>query len=297
MVARILLRRLAVVQPHGRSRVLDVLGDVRRREVLELELAAAVEPGVGHRRKHTVCAGRARRPPVARVHAGGRAGSLVRAVRAPARVASSDVITRRPRTCSSAMRRCSSTSRLGGGSGIKRGRRRADHGSGGRQAALRGAREGPVWRGGGHVIGAYLPADDDRINISRDFLRARQRRAARPLQTRDTCAGPGRRDGTTRSRSLADADPHALDAGRSGEDHAPGGGDAAAAGLARREGERGGASAGRLGLYGTPAMAAEAGMGPRAVLGADHPRLLFLDAEDPIAPLGARSASGSNRTA
>src|SRR5580693_844161 len=47
---QLLRRRSAVVQPHVGALVLQVLGDVIDREVLQHELALAVEPRVSHAR-------------------------------------------------------------------------------------------------------------------------------------------------------------------------------------------------------------------------------------------------------
>jgi hypothetical protein len=45
---QVLLVGLAQVQPHHRARLLEVVGDLRRREVLGLQHPIAIQPGVTH---------------------------------------------------------------------------------------------------------------------------------------------------------------------------------------------------------------------------------------------------------
>ena len=56
-----------------------------------------------------------------------------------------------------------------------------------------------VWRAGGHVIGAYQPDDDQRLQSLARLLRARQRRSSSTTSPRATCAGWSMR-WTTRCR-------------------------------------------------------------------------------------------------
>ncbi len=136
-----------------------------------------------------------------------------------------------------------------------------------------------VWRAGGHVIGAYQPDDDGAYNLSRDFYEA---------------AGPEQLDffPTRHMRGLveemdhqvsviAESDPHALDSVdparimRRGEAMRP---------MLDWRGEK--ENAGRftwtLGLYGTPAMAAEAGVDIEEYW-EQIIHACFLDSEDPLA--------------
>jgi len=167
---------------------------------------------------------------------------------------------------------------LGGGSGIKRGdvvRITAPEGAKPLYAELAKA----VWRGGGHVIGAYLPADDDRINISRDFFELASDEQLDHFNARYMRGLVDEMDHQV--TVLADADPHALDAVDPAKIMRQG---AAMRPLLDWRGEK--ENAGRfswtLGLYGTPAMAAEAGMGLEQYW-EQIIHACFLDAEDPIA--------------
>src|ERR1700751_2579927 len=145
---------------------------------------------------------------------------------------------------------------LGGGDGIERGdvvRITAPEGAKPLYAELAKA----VWRAGGHVIGAYLPADDDQVNISRDFFELASDEQLDHFNARYM---RGLVDEMAHQVTvLADADPHALDAGDPAKIMRQGG---AMRPLLDWRGEK--ENAGRfswtLGLYGTPAMAAEAGM-------------------------------------
>ena len=128
-----------------------------------------------------------------------------------------------------------------------------------------------VWRAGGHVIGAYQPDDDRRLNLSRDFYEL-----------------PARSSSTTSRRAymrglidemdhqvsvIADSDPHALEGVdparimRRGEAMRP---------MLDWRGEK--ENAGRfswtLGLYGTRGDGGRGGHERGGVLGADRPRLL-----------------------
>jgi aminopeptidase len=167
---------------------------------------------------------------------------------------------------------------LGGGSGIERGdivRITAPEGAKPLYAELAKA----VWRGGGHVIGAYLPADDDRINISRDFFELASDEQLDHFNARYMRGLVDEMDHQV--TVLADADPHALDAVDPAKIMRQG---AAMRPLLDWRGEK--ENAGRfswtLGLYGTPAMAAEAGMGLEQYW-EQIIHACFLDTEDPIA--------------
>jgi aminopeptidase len=136
-----------------------------------------------------------------------------------------------------------------------------------------------VWRAGGHVIGGYQPDDDHSINLSRDFYQS-----ASPAQLDHFPARymRGLVDEMDHQVSvIADSDPHALDTVeparimRRGDAMRP---------LLDWRGEK--ENAGRftwtLGLYGTPAMAAEAGMEPAAYW-EQIVHACFLDTADPLA--------------
>ncbi|HEY4996688.1 MAG TPA: aminopeptidase, partial [Solirubrobacteraceae bacterium] len=114
-----------------------------------------------------------------------------------------------------------------------------------------------VWRAGAHVIGGYQPDDDSAFNLSRDFYES-----ASPEQLDHFSARymRGLVDEMDHQVSvIAESDPHALDSVdpgrimRRGEAMRP---------LLdwRGEKENAGKFSWTLGLYGTPAMAAEAGM-------------------------------------
>ena len=128
-----------------------------------------------------------------------------------------------------------------------------------------------VWRAGGHVIGSYQPDDDHSFNLSRDFYELAERRAARSL-SREVHARPDRRD---RPPGLGDRGGRSArpGLGRPGEDHAQGRDAAPAAGLARREGERG-----ALHVDARPLRhggdGGRGGHGRGGVLGADRARVL-----------------------
>jgi aminopeptidase len=167
---------------------------------------------------------------------------------------------------------------LGGGRGVRPGevvRVAAPESAKPLYAELRKA----VWRAGGHVIGAYQPDDEQGMNLSRDFYEL-----AGDAQV-DFFPGRYMRglvDEMDHQVSvIADSDPHALESVdparimRRGEAMRP---------LLDWRGEK--ENAGRftwtLGLYGTPAMAAEAGMGEEEYW-EQIVHACFLDHEDPIA--------------
>ena len=136
-----------------------------------------------------------------------------------------------------------------------------------------------VWRAGGHVIGAYQPDDDNSFNLSRDFY---ELASDEQLQNFPAKYMRGLIDEIDHQVSvIAAADPHALDSVdpskimRRGEALRP---------LLDWRGEK--ENAGRfswtLGLYGTAAMAAEAGM-DEAEYWEQIVHACFLDEEDPIA--------------
>jgi aminopeptidase len=167
---------------------------------------------------------------------------------------------------------------LGGGQGIKPGgvvRIAASESSKPLYAELRKA----VWRSGGHVIGAYEPADDERMNFSRDFYDTASEAQLDYFPERYM---RGLIDEMDHQVSIiGDSDPHALEQVdpalimRRGETMRP---------LLDWRGEK--ENAGRfswtLGLYGTPAMAAEAGIGIEQYW-EQIVHACFLDVEDPIA--------------
>jgi len=136
-----------------------------------------------------------------------------------------------------------------------------------------------VLRAGGHVIGAYQPDDDSHINISRDFYELASEAQLDHFNDRYLRGLIDQMDHQV--SVLADSDPHALDSVdpakimRHGASMRP---------LLDWRGEK--ENAGRfswtLGLYGTPAMAAEAGMSLEEYW-QQIIHACFLDAEDPIA--------------
>jgi aminopeptidase len=136
-----------------------------------------------------------------------------------------------------------------------------------------------VWRAGGHVIGAYQPDDDSHINLSRDFYELANDAQLDHFAARYTRGLVDEMDHQV--AAIADSDPHALDSVdparimRHGEAMRP---------LLDWRGEK--ENAGRftwtLGLYGTPAMAGEAGM-EVAEYWEQIVYACFLDADDPIA--------------
>ena len=136
-----------------------------------------------------------------------------------------------------------------------------------------------VWRAGGHVIGAYRPDDDRQINVSRDFY---ELAGDEQLDHFNASYMRGLVDQMDHQVTvLAEADPHALDSVDPAKIMRQG---AAMRPLLDWRGEK--ENAGRfswtLGLYGTPAMAAEAGIGLEDYW-EQIVHACFLDAEDPIA--------------
>lgn len=136
-----------------------------------------------------------------------------------------------------------------------------------------------VWRGGGHVISAYRPDDDAHVNLSRDFFELADDAQLDRFNSRYMRGLVDEMD--HQITVLAEADPHALDAVDPAKIMRQG---AAMRPLLDWRGEK--ENAGRfswtLGLYGTPAMAAEAGMSLQEYW-EQIVHACFLDAEDPIA--------------
>src|ERR1700727_2411834 len=136
-----------------------------------------------------------------------------------------------------------------------------------------------VWRAGGHVIAAYQPDDDSQINLSRDFY------ALADDAQLDRFNGDYMRglvdEMDHQVTVLAESDPHALDSVDPAKIMRRG---AAMRPLLDWRGEK--ENAGRfswtLGLYGTPAMAAEAGMSLEQYW-EQITSACFLDEADPIA--------------
>jgi aminopeptidase len=136
-----------------------------------------------------------------------------------------------------------------------------------------------VWRAGGHVIGGYQPDDDRDFNLTRDFLESADEAQLAHFPGRYLRGLVDEMDHQV--SVLADADPHALDSVeparimRRGETMRP---------LLDWRGEK--ENAGRftwtLGLYGTPAMAAEAGMS-LAEYWEQIVHACYLDEQDPVA--------------
>jgi aminopeptidase len=136
-----------------------------------------------------------------------------------------------------------------------------------------------VWRGGGHVISAYRPDDDERFNVSRDFFELASDEQLDHFNARYMRGLVDEMD--HQITVLAEADPHALDSVDPAKIMRQG---AAMRQLLDWRGEK--ENAGRfswtLALYGTPAMAAEAGMSLEQYW-EQIVHACFLDAEDPIA--------------
>jgi aminopeptidase len=166
---------------------------------------------------------------------------------------------------------------LGGGEGVKAGeivRVVAPESAKPLYAALNRA----VWRAGGHVIGGYQPDDDDSINLSRDFY---ELAGDEQLDRFPAHYMRGLVDEMDHQVSvIAESDPHALDT-------------VDPARIMRRgksmsqlldwrgEKENAGKFTWTLGLYGTPAMAAEAGMSEQEYW-EQIIHACFLDSEDPL---------------
>ena len=167
---------------------------------------------------------------------------------------------------------------LGGGEGVQAGevvRVAAPESAKPLYAELRKA----VWRAGGHVIGAYEPDDDQRLNLSRDFYDAASEDQLDYFPARYMRGLVDEMDHQV--SILADSDPHALESVdparimRRGQ---------AMRELLdwRAEKENTGRFSWTLGLYGTPAMAAEAELGVEDYW-EQIVHACFLDVEDPIA--------------
>jgi aminopeptidase len=166
---------------------------------------------------------------------------------------------------------------LGGGEGVKPGevvRVVAPESAKPLYAALNRA----VWRAGGHVIGGFQPDDDDSINLSRDFY---ELASDEQLDRFPAHYMRGLVDEMDHQVSvIAESDPHALDT-------------VDPARIMRRgksmsqlldwrgEKENAGKFTWTLGLYGTPAMAAEAGMSEQEYW-EQIIHACFLDSEDPL---------------
>jgi len=167
---------------------------------------------------------------------------------------------------------------LGGGEGVKAGevvRVLAPESAKPLYAELHRA----VWRAGAHTIASYQPDDDKEINLSRDFFEIASPEQIEHFSARYT---RGLIDEMDHQVSvIAESDPHALDSVdpakimRKGEAMRP---------LLDWRGEK--ENAGRftwtLGLYGTPAMAAEAGMSVEEYW-EQIVYACYLDEQDPLA--------------
>jgi aminopeptidase len=136
-----------------------------------------------------------------------------------------------------------------------------------------------VWRAGGHVIGAYQPDDNHAVNLSRDFY---QLASPEQLEHFPALYTRGLIDEIDHQVTvIAPSDPRALDGVepsrimRRGEALRP---------LLDWRGEK--ENAGRftwtLGMYGTPGMAAEAGMSVEEYW-EQIVHACFLDDQDPVA--------------
>ncbi len=136
-----------------------------------------------------------------------------------------------------------------------------------------------VWRSGGHVIAAYEPDDDDAVNVSRDFFEIA---SDEQLDHFNGHYFRGLVDEMDHQVAvLADSDPRALDTVDPAKIMRRG---AAMRPLLdwRGEKENAGNFSWTLGLYGTPAMAAEANMSTEEYW-EQIIHACFLDADDPIA--------------
>ncbi len=149
---------------------------------------------------------------------------------------------------------------LGGGQGIAEGdvvRIVAHESAKPLYAELRRA----VWRSGGHVIGHYLPDDDEHFNFSRDFFELASDEQIEFFPSRYMRGLVDEIDHQV--CILSDSDLHALESVdprrimRNGQSMKP-------RMDWRTEKENAGRFSWTLGLYGTPAMAAEAGMTRRS---------------------------------
>lgn len=167
---------------------------------------------------------------------------------------------------------------LGGGEGVKAGevvRVLAPESAKPLYAELHKA----VWRAGAHTISSYQPDDDHQINLSRDFFELASPEQLDHFNARYTRGMVDEMDHQV--SIIAESDPHALDSVdpakimRKGE---------AMRRLLDWRGEK--ENAGRftwtLGLYGTPAMAAEAGMSAEEYW-EQIVHACYLDEQDPLA--------------
>jgi aminopeptidase len=136
-----------------------------------------------------------------------------------------------------------------------------------------------VWRAGGHVIGAYQPDDEPGLNLTRDFYELASDEQLDHLPARYTRGLVDEMDHQV--SVIADRDPRALESAdparimRRGEAMRP---------LLdwRAEKENEGRFTWTLGLYGTPAMAAEANMTEQEYW-QQIMHACFLDEQNPIA--------------
>jgi aminopeptidase len=136
-----------------------------------------------------------------------------------------------------------------------------------------------VWRAGGHVIGGYQPSDDDTYNLSRDFFESASEAQLDHLAARYMRGLVDEMDHQV--SIIADTDPRSLDSVdparimRRGEVMRP---------VLDWRGEK--ENAGRftwtLALYGTAAMAAEAGMSQEEYW-EQIVHACYLDEADPVA--------------
>ena len=167
---------------------------------------------------------------------------------------------------------------LGGGAGVARGdvvRVAAPESAKPLYAELRRA----VWRAGGHVIGSYMPSDDEQLKLSRDFYELADDEQLDFFASRYI---RGMVDEIDHQVSIiSDTDLHALE----GIDPSK----IMRVGKAmkpwmdwRTEKENAGRFSWTLGLYGTPAMAAEAGLSEQEYWG-QIIEACFLDQPDPVA--------------
>jgi aminopeptidase len=180
---------------------------------------------------------------------------------------------------------------LGGGAGVQAGRGRADRGARGAKP-LYVELHRAVWRAGGHVIGHYMP-DDDGDATSRATSTSWP--AIEQLDFFPATYMRGMIDEIDHQVSvLSDTDLHALEGSTRRRSCA------AAAALKpamdwRTEKENAGRFSWTLGLYGTPAMAAEAGLSEQEyweqIIDA-----CFLDESPTRSPAGARSVRRSAST-
>jgi aminopeptidase len=136
-----------------------------------------------------------------------------------------------------------------------------------------------VWRAGAHTLGHYVPDDDERCNLSREFLEVASEGQLDFFPSR---YARGMIDEIDHQVAvIGEADKHALERADPGRimRHAKA---MKPAMDWRTEKENAGAFTWTLALYGTPAMAAEAGLGEEEYWG-QIVAACFLDEQDPIA--------------